>query len=237
MSAHELGPQLLNGCCIEAERAGRVAIGLQGLRDTLPIQYHPHLTGVIDEAHTTGRLLRDLADLTQVHISRVPVVIDYLNVILPCLCRTLYDITTFYEDRTKSKERRWRAMYHKLSNELPGTSLPARFIMYNSFLTYLHLMLARSPNFDLNALESLRIRIMELRSVRGIRQCLHDLDNAPLPANLPIAPPSPVDTRELIRHNPAMESLNQPTNDHWAESIFTRPLATRREFRISRQYA
>jgi len=69
--------------------------------------------------------------------------VDYLNVILPCLCRTLRDIMEYYEDRTRDREHRWRAMYHNMSNELPGTTLPARFLMYNQFLELLNFMLMR----------------------------------------------------------------------------------------------
>lgn len=143
MSSQDLGPQLLNGCCHEAERAARVAGSLLGLRNALPEKLHPHLTGVINHINITSVLLRDLADKSQVHISRAQVVMDYINTILPCLCKTLRDITAFYEDKTMTKEHRWRKMYHVMSNELPGTTLPARFILYNTFLGSLRDLLAR----------------------------------------------------------------------------------------------
>ncbi|ORY66119.1 uncharacterized protein BCR38DRAFT_173137 [Pseudomassariella vexata] len=210
IGANALGSSLLDGCCLEAERAERVGIGLEGLRNSLNDSLRPHLTGLIGEVHSTSRLLRDLADQSQIHISRVPVVIDYLNVILPCLCRSLRDITTFYEDRSQPRDRRWKKMYHEMSSELLGTTLPARFVMYNLFLVSLQHLLTKSPNFDMNGLESLRTRILQLREARGI------------------PPPSPIQ-RSLIRRNGAPNFWAQETNSHWAESIFTQPLPSRTE--------
>ncbi|KAI1100719.1 hypothetical protein F4804DRAFT_36325 [Jackrogersella minutella] len=227
--AQQLSPQLLNGCFLEADRADLVGFNLQGLRNALPEQFHPHLNAMIEEIYNTSRLLRDLAEQAQIHLSQLPAVFDYLNVVLPCLCKTLRDIMTFYEDKKLNKEHRWRTMYHKMGNELPGTSLPARFIMYNQFLRLLQELLTRSPNFDLNAMESLRIRILQLREARQI------------------PPPDPIRT-DHIRRDEALEFWNQEPvgfsiplagnmvfkleqNSHWAEAIFTQPLPSRREFK------
>ncbi|KAH8164891.1 hypothetical protein CIB48_g3354, partial [Xylaria polymorpha] len=201
LAARDLGPRVLDGCCLEAERADRVGFSLQGLRNALPEHLHPHLTAVIDQLQHTSQLLRDLADKSQVHLSQVPVMIDYLNVILPCLCRTLRDIMGYYEDKFLSKEHRWRTMYHSMSNELPGTTLPARFVMYNQFLGSLNYMLTRDPNFDVNAMEALRLRILQLRDARKID------------------PPSPIRT-DLVRRDTALDFWKQET-----------PLPSRREFR------
>ncbi|RWA11354.1 hypothetical protein EKO27_g3751 [Xylaria grammica] len=214
LAARDLGPRVLDGCCVEAERADRVGYCLQGLRNALPENLHPHLTAVIDHLQDTSQLLRDLADKSQIHLSQVPVMIDYLNVILPCLCRTLRDIMGFYEDKFLSKEHRWRTMYHSMSNELPGL---------------LNYMLTRDPNFDVNAMEALRIRILQLRDARKID------------------PPSPIRT-DLVRRDTALDFWKQETvgpvltgskkklvnceqDSHWAEAIFTQPLPSRREFR------
>ncbi|KAI0388145.1 hypothetical protein F5Y04DRAFT_287015 [Hypomontagnella monticulosa] len=212
MATQQLSPQLLNGCFHEADRADIVGFNLQGLRNALPDSFHPHLNGIIEEIYNTSRLLRDLAEQAQIHISQLPAVFDYLNVVLPCLCKTLRDIMAFYEDKSMNKEHRWRTMYHKMGNELPGTTLPARFIMYNQFLRLLQDLLTRSPNFDLNAMESLRIRILQLREARKI------------------PPPNPIRT-DLIRRDEALEFWSQETNSHWAEAIFTQPLPSRREFK------
>ncbi|KAI8630562.1 hypothetical protein F5Y19DRAFT_474352 [Xylariaceae sp. FL1651] len=212
VALRELGPQVLNGCCVEAERAERVGLSLQVLRNALPEHLHSHLTAVIDHLHDTSGLLRDLADKSQVHLSQVPVVIDYLNVVLPCLCKTLRDIMGYYDNKSLNKEHRWRVMYHKMSNELPGTTLPARFVMYNQFLGLLNHLLTRNPNFDINAMETLRLRILQLREARQID------------------PPSPIRT-DLVRRDTALDFWNQETNSHWAEAIFTQPLPSRREFK------
>ncbi|KAI0011645.1 hypothetical protein F4779DRAFT_626477 [Xylariaceae sp. FL0662B] len=212
LAPQQFGPQLLNGCWLEADRASQVGLGLQGLRNALPEQLHPHLNAVINEIHITSRLLRDIMDQSHVHVSRVPAVLDYLNVVLPCLCKTLRDIMGYIEDKSLTKDRRWRMMYHKMGNELPGTTLPARFIMYNQFLRLLQDLLTRSVNFDLNAVESLRLRILQLREARQIPS------------------PNPIRT-DMIRKDEALEFWSQETKSHWAEAIFTQPLPTRREFK------
>ncbi len=134
---------LLQGCCREAERADLVSLGLDQLRVALPESFHGHMIAVVEEIHTSAHLLRDLADRSQVHISRVPVVLDYLAVVLPCLCRSLRDITTFYEDKTLTREIRWRKMYHKMAEEADGLQLPHRFVLYNHFLSLLKQLLIR----------------------------------------------------------------------------------------------
>ncbi|KAI1386803.1 uncharacterized protein F4822DRAFT_431671 [Hypoxylon trugodes] len=229
LAALQLSPQLLNGCFHEADRADLVGFHLQGLRNALPEKLHSHLNGIIGEIQNTSRLLRDLAEQAQINVAQLPTIFDYLNVILPCLCKTLMDIMSYYEDKSMDKEHRWRTMYHKMTNELPGTTLPARFIMYNQFLGLLEDLLRRSPNFDLNAMESLRIRILQLREARNI------------------PPPDPIRT-DLIRRDEALEFWNRETvgnpgpdsgacgidmgqNSHWAEAIFTQPLTSRREFK------
>ncbi|KAI1494382.1 hypothetical protein F5X96DRAFT_676516 [Biscogniauxia mediterranea] len=207
-----LHPELLKGCCIEAERAEIVALQLQGLRNFLSNNLHPHLTGLINEIRTTSLLLRDLADKSQVHFSQVTAVFDYLNIILPCLYKSLQDITAFYEDKRDTKERRWRKMYHSMGKELSGLTLPARFIMYNQYLMQLQYLLVRSPYFDFKTVESLRLRILQLREARDI------------------PPPTPVRT-DLIRRGPAIDFWNDEANPHWSEAVFSQPLPSGREFK------
>jgi hypothetical protein len=139
----ELTAKLLTGCCHEAERCDTTAFLLDGLRKSLPESLQLHLASLVREINSTCRNLRELIDLAQVHIARVPVVTDYINVILPCLMRTLQDIGRFYEDRSINRERRWKKMYHELSSELGGTTLPARFILYNQFLQQLQLLISK----------------------------------------------------------------------------------------------
>lgn len=145
---------LLQGCIREAERADLVAVGLDQLRAALPEAFHGHVVALAEEIRSSSRQLRDLSDRSQVHTPRIPIVLNYLNVVLPCLCRSLRDITTFYEDKTLSREIRWRKMYHKMTEEAGGLPLPQRFVLYNHFLSLLKQLLTRSPSFDLNTLDA-----------------------------------------------------------------------------------
>lgn len=135
--------QLLSGCCHEAERATIVAGLLTGLRNSLPGPASSYLTSVVESIYTLSNLLRDVADKCQIHISRARVVMEYLTVLLPCLSRTLRDMTDHYNDTTVTKDVRCRRMYHDLSNELPGLTLPARFVLYTSFLMLLRDLIVR----------------------------------------------------------------------------------------------
>ncbi|KAK3695214.1 hypothetical protein B0T22DRAFT_508272 [Podospora appendiculata] len=199
---------LLQGCCIEAERADLVAVNLDQLRAALPEPLHPHLLTLAEEIKGSSRLLRDLANRSQVHISRVSIVLNYLNVILPCLCRSLRDITAHYEDRTLSRETRWRKMYNQMTEEAGGLPLPQRFVLYNHFLSLLRQLLTRSPNFDLNTLDALRTRIITLREQRGI-------------------PPPPLQVGPVVRQDLISQATAQERNAHWAEQIFSLPLPSR----------
>lgn len=183
----QIDVHLLRGCCLEAERSDVVSYQLEGWRNALNELSNPHLTAVIAEIKTGSRILRELADLSQVHRDRVPLILNPLNIVLPCLSRSLRDITAHYEDRTRQKLNRWRHMYHTMTNEAGGVSLPGRFMAYNQYLSCLRDLLTRwiypytgyhagvnpsgrSPNFDLNMLEKLRRQIMQLREARGIRK-------------------------------------------------------------------
>ncbi|RYP44856.1 hypothetical protein DL768_008719 [Monosporascus sp. mg162] len=208
-----LEQELLGGCHREAHRANIVAIQLQGLRAALPEHYYAHLDTLIREIHIGSKLLRDIGDQLLVHIPRVPQVVDYLNILLPCLCKSLRDINTYYNDRTMTKEKRWRYLYNKMGAEHPGILLPARFSMYSQYLQLLLLLLARSPNFNINALDDLKDRILQLRETRNI------------------PPPTTVTRGELIRRGDLILDWNHQSNTHWAESIFLRSPRSKKEFR------
>nr|RBQ90033.1 hypothetical protein FVER53263_00841 [Fusarium verticillioides] len=163
----------------------------------------------MEEVSISGQLLRELAEYSKVHFSRVPVVLDYLEIILPCLSRSLRDITTYYEDRTLTKENRWRKMYHSMTQEAGGLSLPQRFILYNRFLSLLGKLLLRSPNFDFNTMECTRLQLMQLREARGI-------------------PPPPIRLDSTIRPDSMLDDDSGIANNiHWAEKIFSLPLPSR----------
>ncbi|KAL2168443.1 hypothetical protein VTG60DRAFT_7245 [Thermothelomyces hinnuleus] len=145
---------------------------------------------------------------------------NYLSILLPCLSRTLKDIVTYYEEKTLSREIRWRKMYNKMTEEAGGLPLPQRFVLFNHFLSLLKQLLARSPNFDLNTLETLRTRVAALREQLGI------------PAPMPQA-------GTLVRQNPMPLAVVQDRNSHWAEQIFSLPLPSRtalKHLRSSKSY-
>ncbi len=134
---------LLEGCSREAHRAELAASCIDSLRSFLPYSLHPPMTSLADEVRKSARLLRELMDRSQLHTLRVPVVIGYLNVLLPCLCRSLRDMNAYYEDKALSKEIRWRTMYHKMTDEAAGLPLPQRFMLYNHFMVLLIQLLTR----------------------------------------------------------------------------------------------
>jgi hypothetical protein len=143
----QIDAHLLTGCCREAERADLVSLNLEGLRNTLPEPFHVHLTTVMEAIRGSSRLLRDLADRSQIHFARVPHMLNYLNIVLPCLCRSLCDITSYYEDKSLTKEIRWRKMYNKMTEEVGGLPLPERFVLYNHFLLLLRQLLTRLVSY------------------------------------------------------------------------------------------
>jgi hypothetical protein len=201
----------LTGCCHEAERAEIVWFRLGGLKEALAQDGHPHLDMTIEELHNTTRILRELADLSQIHQDRVPIVLDHLNIVLPSLSRSLRDITSHYEDTKISKQNRWRKMYHTLSKEAGGLALPQRFQLYNHFFSCLRGLLTRSTLFDLNQLEKIRIQIIKIREAQSI----------PLP---------PLQVGPLVRFEALSAPEISPTV-HWAEQIFSLPLSSRTPFK------
>ncbi|KAK3397688.1 hypothetical protein B0T20DRAFT_354485 [Sordaria brevicollis] len=201
--------QLSQGCCHEAERAAIVAMALDQLREALPESFHGHLIALAGAVRDSSRRLRDLVNHSQPHVERVPLVLNYLNILLPCLSQTLNEIMSYYDDRTLTREHRWRKMYNKMTEEAGGVPLPQHFVLYNNFLVMLGYLLSRSPSFDPNTLETLRGHLLELREKRGIPPSPDQAD-----------PVSPADIGS------SLVGLADP-NAHWAEQIFSLPLASR----------
>jgi len=75
--------------------------------------------------------------------------------------------------------------------------------------------LVRSPNFDLNTLEILRNRILQLRELRGI-------------------PPPPLQVGPLVRQALMLAPLAHERSSHWAEQIFSLPLPSRTALKKTR---
>ncbi|QPH01111.1 hypothetical protein C2857_005310 [Epichloe festucae Fl1] len=203
---------LLQGCYLEAQRSDDIWLKLEGLRIAINEPSSSHLAVTITSIRTGARRLRHLADVAQVHRDRVQFVLNPLNTVLPCLSRSLRDIKSHYDDRSRSRQNRWRHMYHSLTNEAGGLPLPSRFAIYNKYVSLLRDILLRSPNFDLAAMESLAQEILRLREARGF------------------VPPSPAQAGPLLlRHTGFIYEIDPIS--HWAEHIFSTPLSLKTPFR------
>lgn len=153
----------------------------------------------------------------------MPIVADQLNIALPCMSKTLRDITSYYDDKTISRENRWKKMYHEMLKEAGGQPLPHRFLLYNNFLTLLLQLLIRDKNFDPVLLEKLRNRIVDLRHKREIP----DPTQVVQPAAVVVTAPAPAD--QLIQR-PVAGAVAVPVSlapvPHWCTRVFNRPLSS-----------
>ncbi|TIC93649.1 hypothetical protein CH35J_009330 [Colletotrichum higginsianum] len=101
-----------------------------------------------------------------------------------------------------------------MSQEAGGLPLPQRFTLYNHFLDCLRQLLIMSPHFDLNGLEVLRTKIIELREARGL--------------------PSPAQAGPVLRLETFLLPMIQDPTVHWAEQIFSLPLPSRTALKHSK---
>jgi hypothetical protein len=132
----------LSGCWREAERADKTAEGLIRLRTILDLEFYDQISAVLREVETTSRLLRDLYDLFPIYRSRVPIIVYYLNVILPSLQRTLKEMKLYLEHENLPARTQWSLMSDRL-NQQGGMTLAARFVMYVELLVQLVRLLSR----------------------------------------------------------------------------------------------
>lgn len=167
---------------------------------------HGSMILIIEEIWQSGRILRELADRGHVHVSRVPIVANHLNVVLPCLSKSLRDIAGYYDDKTVTRELRWRKMFHEMKKEA-DMELLQRFQLYNAFLSLLVILLARERAQDRVQLDLLRARIMALRERQGL----------PAPTQSPATELAVV---PLAREKP-----------HWAEAVFAAPPSSHTDMR------
>ncbi|PMD64065.1 uncharacterized protein K444DRAFT_641144 [Hyaloscypha bicolor E] len=188
----------LFGCWREAERADRAAEGLLRLRTALDLEFYDQISAVLREVESTSRLLRDLYDLFPIYRSRVPIILYYLNVVLPSFQRTLKEMKVYLEHENLPPRAQWSLMSDRL-NQQGGMTLAARFVMYVELLVQLVRLLSRSPLYDPTSLELLRLRHLRLRSLQHIS-----------------APPGPLQPHVAPAH-PTEEALERR---HWAEKIF-----------------
>ncbi|KAH8599064.1 hypothetical protein B0O99DRAFT_34371 [Bisporella sp. PMI_857] len=188
----------LSGCWREALRCDRVSLILLRMRNDLTLQFHDHIAALLREIESTSRLLRDLHDIFPIYKSRVPIILYYLTVILPCLCRTLRDMMIYIDNEQLPYTAQWVLMNERLGAQ-GEMDLVHRFIMYIEFLVQLVRLLSRSVLYDPARLEVLRTRVLRLRHLRGIP-----------------APPAPVQPH-LAPNRPTHQDIERR---HWAEKIF-----------------
>ncbi len=132
----------LLGCWREAQRADKVADGLLKLRTTLDLEFYDQISAVLKEVETTSRLLRDLYDLFPIYRSRVPIIVYYLHVILPSLCRTMKEMMLYIGHENLPARTQWTLMSDRL-NQQGGMTLAARFVMHVELLVQLVRLLSR----------------------------------------------------------------------------------------------
>jgi len=118
----------LFGCWQEARRCDRVATELLRIRATTDLDFFNPVTVLLREVETTSRLLRDLHDLFPIYKDRVPIVVYYLTVVLPCLQKTLRDMMIYIDHEAIPASTQWEILNERL-NEQGGMGLAPRFVM------------------------------------------------------------------------------------------------------------
>lgn len=174
--------------------------------------FHGSMILVIEEIWQSGRTLRELADRGHVHVSRVAAVTNHLNVVLPCLSKSLRDIAAHYDDKTVTRELRWRKMFHEMKKEADDMELLQRFQLYNAFLSLLVGLLAGARPGDRVQLDLLRARIMALRERQGL--------------------PAPTQQSPAAAEQLAVVPLAPREKPHWAEAVFAAPPGSRTDMRM-----
>lgn len=185
------------------------------------------MIGVTEEIQQSSRLLRDLAARSHSPRARSPLIANHLNVVLTCLSKTLRDITVHYEDKTISRENRWKKMYQDMQQEADGLTLPQRFILYNHFLNLVRYLLTRDRRLDPAALAQLRAKILDLRRKRDIpdpgQQTLA-LEPAAATAR-GVTPPASADQLVPCPPGGAVALPGPGVAVNWCERVFARPPA------------
>lgn len=206
----------LLGCWREAQRADKVAAQLLRIRNAVGLEFYENITAILREVESSSRLLRDLYDLFPIYRSRVPIIIYYLNIVLPSLCKTLQEMMIYIDNAGLPPKAQWTLMVERLG-AAGGMSLAARMVMYVSMLIQLIQLLSKSPLYDPTNLELLSMRHLRLRLLQGIPAPPQALQQSRPPPQLPrsdleVRPPSP---------SQALQPYSQEQQRrHWAEKIF-----------------
>ncbi|KAH8805292.1 hypothetical protein F5884DRAFT_681119 [Xylogone sp. PMI_703] len=189
---------MADGCWLEAQRTDLIARNIYHLRNALDLKFSEQTTALLRQIEITSRLLRDLYDLFPIYQSRVTILTYFLQVLIPCLERTLRDMRVYVDNKGLQPTQQWTLMIERLG-EQEGITIIQRFAMYNAFLVHLVQLLTRSQLYNPMSLEELCVKILRLRRLQGI----------PAP---PIALRSPIAA--------VLPAPLHPEQRHWAEKIF-----------------
>ncbi|KAL5313913.1 hypothetical protein ACEPPN_018336 [Leptodophora sp. 'Broadleaf-Isolate-01'] len=121
--------EVLLGAWREALRADKAVVQLLRIRTVLDLEFYDHITAVLREIESASRLLRDLYDLFPIYRSRVPIIIYYLDIILPSLERTIKNMMAYIDNDAFPARTQWTLMVERLGDQ-GGMSLPTRFVIY-----------------------------------------------------------------------------------------------------------
>ncbi|TVY20031.1 hypothetical protein LARI1_G002115 [Lachnellula arida] len=178
------------GCWQEAQRADKVAGFLLALRTALKPEYYENISAVLKEVESASRLLRDMYDLFPIYRTRVPVVLYYLNIILPTFQKTMRDMLIYIDNGEIPARTQWTLMSQRLSDQ-GGMTLAQRFVMYCEAL---------------------------VQTVRKREEEKINMDSALIPfvmtdPRVPIVP-------HQAPPQPSQAELEESQRRHWAEKIF-----------------
>ncbi|RDL42259.1 Uncharacterized protein BP5553_02238 [Venustampulla echinocandica] len=194
----------LFGCWQEARRADKVADKLLVVRTALDPEYYENISAVLKEVESASRLLRDLYDLFPIYRSRVPVVLYYLNVILPTLCKSMRDMMIYIDNEELPIRTQWTLMSQRLSDQ-GGITLAQRFAMYcEALISLIRSHLAGAVAREAHALK---------------KAPRHPSMNHALILPLRVTDPQ---VQIVPHHAPAAPSQKEleKKRRHWAEKIF-----------------
>jgi hypothetical protein len=132
-------------CWLEADRADDIAAALYGIQRRANAQIERDIRDVRRQIQDSSRLLRDLFDLVPFYSRRLPYVLDLLQVVQPCIARSLDDIRYHVRNnREYTRERIWHNIRDDFRNQHPNVTLRDRFVLYNEFWIQLIQLLSRS---------------------------------------------------------------------------------------------
>jgi hypothetical protein len=131
----------LTSCWEEAQRVDIASKKLIELRSKLPEEEVESITAIIRENESLSRILRDLYDLFPIYISMLPVVLYYLDVVLPAVSAVSGIILQNHNHPDKPVLEIWESLLADLN--ITRMSPQAEFMMYVEFLVQLVRLFSR----------------------------------------------------------------------------------------------